>query len=206
MHRIDMASYPRREHFAYFKSMGYPYVGLTVTVDVTRFLARIKAAGDPFFLSFLWCAAGAANAVPALRQRIDGDGIIEFERCPTSHTVAKPDGTYAYCALDCDKPFEAFLPYAKEEQERALTGGIEEDAQDALSYFFVSTIPWVSYTALVQPTPSPADSNPRITWGRYFSQGEQALMPVSLLCHHALADGRHIADFYAALDKALEQF
>ena len=28
-------------------------------------------------------------------------------------------------------------------------------------------------------------------------------MPVSLLCHHALADGRHLAEFYAALEQTL---
>ena len=28
-HRIDLAAYPRRDHFAYFSAMAYPYVGLT---------------------------------------------------------------------------------------------------------------------------------------------------------------------------------
>lgn len=31
-------------------------------------------------------------------------------------------------------------------------------------------------------------------------------MPVSLLCHHALADGLHLAQFYRALEERLEGF
>ena len=69
--------------------------------------------------------------------------------------------------------------------------------------FFVSCVPWISYTSMVQPVPVPADSNPRITWGKYFQQGEQTVMPVTLLAHHALVDGIHIARFYEALDREI---
>ena len=32
---IDMASYPRRAHFDYFRSLQNPMLGVTVNVDVT---------------------------------------------------------------------------------------------------------------------------------------------------------------------------
>ena len=69
---------------------------------------------------------------------------------------------------------------------------IEEDPAEALDKFFISTLPWFSYTSLIQPVPSPADSNPRISWGRYFVQEGRTLLPVSVLCHHALVDGMHL--------------
>lgn len=200
-----MQAYARREHFGYFRAMAYPYVGMTRQTEVTDFVKRTKAAGCPFFLTFLWCAAKAANEVPELRERIEGEGITRFSACPTSHTVAKPDGTYCYCTLDCRSPLRDFLPYALKAQGLAMEeGGIEEDAADTLPLLFISTMPWLSYTALVQPVPNPADSNPRITWGKYERQGERLLMPVSILCHHALVDGLHIARFYESLDRALE--
>ena len=44
------------------------------------------------------------------------------------------------------------------------------------------------------------ESNPRITWGAFAPDAEGRLqMPVTLLVHHALADGSHIAKFYDAL-------
>lgn len=201
---LNMDTYPRRAHFDYFRSLAYPYAGLTVEVDITEFLSAVKAKGLPFFLSLCWCVGQAANSVPQLRQRILDGKIVEFDRCPTSHTVALPDGTYCYCTLEVGRPFFDYLPYAAAAQEAAKTqGSIEESAEEALSLFFVSTLPWVSYTGLVQPVPCPADSNPRITWGKYRAAEGRTLLPVSILCHHALVDGRHIAAFYDALTERL---
>ncbi len=201
---LDMDSYPRREHFAYFLAMGYPYVGATVNVDITDFLARIKAAGEPFFLSLLYEVAAAANAVPEFRQRILDGRIVEFASCRTSHTVMRENGAYAYCALDCALPKAEFLPYALTAQERAKAGGnIAEDPAQSLGLLFISCLPWLSYTALVQPVPSPADSNPRITWGKYFESEGRVLLPLSLLAHHALVDGKHLGEFHAALSARL---
>ena len=201
---IDMENYPRIQHFAYFRGLAYPYVGLTAEVDITLLMQRMERERIPFFLTVCYCAARAANAVPQLRQRIRGDKIIEFDRCMTSHTVALEDGTYCYCTLDSGMAFGDFLSYAARVQERASTArSLGESEEDAEACFFVSTLPWLTYTALVQPVPQPADSNPRITWGRYFTREQRTLLPVSLLCHHALVDGIHIAAFYRELDKQI---
>ena len=166
---LEMESYKRKGHFEYFNSMAYPYVGLTVDTDITGLLKTIRREGLPFFLTFCYCASRAANGVAEFRQRILDGKIIEFDRCQTSHTVALEDGTYCYCTLDSSMPFRNYIAYAKEEQEKAKRApSIQEEESEALDKFFISTLPWLSYTALVQPVPFPADSNPRITWGKYF--------------------------------------
>nr|WP_122011782.1 CatA-like O-acetyltransferase [Maliibacterium massiliense] len=203
---LSMDAYPRSKHFAYFKDMAQPYVGVTVQVDITGFYARVKKEGLPFFLSFLYLVSHAANAVPELRQRINGEGIIEYQRCPTSHTLALPDNTYCYCKLESDCTFEAFLTHAAQAQARARAQQSLEDTGDARALLFISTLPWLTYESLIQPVPAPADSNPRITWGRCHRQGDQVLMPVSILCHHALVDGRHIAQFYQHLQEEMLGF
>lgn len=203
---IDLEHYSRKRHFDYFKNMGYPYVGVTCNVDITNFILTLKAKVLPFFLSFLWYVAQAANAEPEFRQRIINDGIIEFKNCKTSHTVAKSDGTYCYCCLNCNLPYNKFIHYAQSKQNNAKShGDITENAEDSLSLLFISTVPWISYSSIVQPVPFPADSNPRITWGKYHEENGRVLLPVSILCHHALVDGRHIAKFYHNLDNLLQK-
>lgn len=202
---IDMASYERRSHFEYFKSLSFPYVGTTVNVDITDFLETVRRQKLPFFLSFCYCVSRAANRVPQFRQRIRGNSILEYSRCLTSHTVALEDGTYRYCTLDSGMEFSAYLPLAVKAQEEARqSDGISESSGEAENMFFLSTLPWLSYSALIQPVPIPADSNPRITWGKYQRQGERMELPVSVLCHHALVDGLHIASFYRFLDEELK--
>ena len=201
---IDMDAYPRKDHFAYFKGLAIPYVGLTVNVDITGLPQVMKAHGLPFFLTICCCVDRAANGVPEFRQRIVHDRIIEFDRCRASYTVALPDGTYCYCDLDCDLPLEDYIRYAAKAQEEAMQRhSIEETEEEALDKLFISTIPWVSFTALTHPAAIPADSNPRITWGKSFTQGDQVLLPVSVQCHHALVDGLHIARFYELLDEEI---
>ena len=203
---IDLERWPRREHFAYFSAMADPYVGVTAEVDITEFLSACRRAELPFFLSFLYCAGRAANAVPQLRQRVWEGRPVEFAACDTSHTVLRGDGTYSYCRLNCMRPFEEFLPTARRAQEEAKAHGDLDDGEDALSLLFISTLPWVDYTDLRQPVPTPADSNPRVTWGKYVTRGERTTMPVTLLVNHALVDGAHMGQFFAALEGEMDRF
>lgn len=201
---LEMESYKRKSHFEYFNSLSYPYVGMTVNVDITELLKRIKSEKWPFFLAFCYCVSTAANGIPEFRQRILNNKIIEFENCKTSHTVALEDETYCYCTLDSSVPFDEYIPYATRKQAEAKQNKMDrEDKEGELNKFFITTLPWVSYTTLIQPVPIPADSNPRISWGKYFIQEGKVLIPVSVLCHHALVDGIHIANFYKALDNQI---
>lgn len=200
---IPMDTYARKDHFAYFKQMGYPYVGITVNVEITEWLSAVKAYKLPFFHSFLYAVAAAANQIPQFRQRIKEDALIEYDYCLSSYTVALEDETYCYCTLDTQKPFEQFLAYAAKEQEKAAAQAAIDDGEDAGALFFISSLPWLSYSNIIQPVPVPADSNPRITWGRYFQMEQKMWIPVSLLCHHAIVDGVHLHHFYEQLTQEL---
>ena len=200
---IDMETYPRRDQFELFNSYAYPYMGLTVNVDITDFLRKVKEREVDFFLSFCWCVYRAANAVPEFKQRIKDGRIVEYPEALMSTTLSMPDGNYCYCDFDCKLPFDEYLPKAREAKRLAIERGEIEEYADVDASLFCSCVPWLSYTALVQPVPYPADSNPRITWGKYFEQNGRVLIPVSTLCNHALMDGRHLSEFYKALDKAL---
>ncbi len=197
-----MNTYPRRDHFAHFCAMAYPYVGVTVDADVTDLLALCREKGYSFYLMVLHAVALAADEVDEFRRRIDNEGIVEYDACPTSHTELKPDGTYAYCTLHHHMPLADYL--AKAEAARAAvreSGSIEEE-DDVQSMYFISTLPWLHYTQLVQPVACGEESNPRITWGKYQSDAAgRMMMPLSVLVHHALADGLHIAKFYEAFDR-----
>lgn len=202
--RIDLETYPRKAHYEYFKTMAYPYAGLTVPVDITAFHQKIKEGKRPFFLSLLYAASRAINQVPELRRRLDVEGIVEYDWCNTSHTVALEDGTYCYCELNSNMEYGAFIEYAVRRQEEAKQNRHFGDGENADSLLFVSSLPWVSYTALVQPVPSPADSNPRLTFGKFYVEAERVRIPVSILAHHALADGLHLGAFYQKLEEEME--
>ena len=201
MKYIDLETYPRRSHFEFFKSYAYPYVGVTAQVDVTNLIKAAKDRGGSTFLACLYAAAQAANSVPELRQRIMGEGIVEYAHCDTGHTVALPDHTFRNCRTDCRRTFDEFLVYGRERQEAAKKApGFVNSREDENGLIFVSCAPWISFTQVIQPVPIPADCNPRIVFGKYIRQGERVAMPLNLQANHALVDGYHMGLFYQAFE------
>ena len=213
---IDMASYPRREHFEYFMSMENPFITMTVQVDITDWLHRLKETGYPLFLCFQYAVTRAANRIPEFRQRIRDRGIVEYKFCNPSYTVALPDGTYRYCLVNADQPLEKYISEANRKQEKAIREEHLREEGDPQNLLFISCVPWVSYSSCTMPFPDPLFSIPNIVWGKYRTESvlrledgapvekDKITIPVTVLVHHALADGRHVAQFYSNLEEELE--
>ncbi len=201
---IDLEKDPRRKHLEYFSSLPYPYVGVTNHVDVTELVRFCKDRGYSFYLTFLHIAALAADGVPELRRRIRSGKVFEYSACPTSHTELLENGAYCYCTLHHQLPLEEYIPYAEAVRAQCRQNGSIEEDEDVESMYFISTLPWLHYTALIQPVAGGDESNPRITWGRFEADHRGRMqLPVSLLVHHGLADGIHIAAFYRNLEKEI---
>lgn len=203
---IDMNAYKRINHFNYFTSIANPHVGMTVDVDITDLRNFCKENNYSFYLTFMHVVALAANRVKEFRQRIFDGKIVEYDECGTSHTEDVGDGTYCYCTLYHNMSFDEYIGYAKKKQvECKELKSIEED-DDVEGLYFISTVPWIKYTSLVQPTDGNNDTNPRITWGKYEkNQNGRYMMPVTTLLHHALVDGKNIADFYHYLNEEMKK-
>ena len=216
---LDMSKYPRLDHFNHFLGMDHPCVSVTVQVDITDFVPKLKAAGYPFFLSFQYAAVRAANRIPEFRQRIHNGVILEYDFCNPSYTVAVPDGTYRYCLVNANQPFAQYLEEGRIKQAAALESEhLEEEGGDVLSLLFTSSVPWLNYTEAMMPYPDNHFSIPNICWGSYKAEKYLCLedgkvtekvkisIPVTLLVNHALIDGRHIGQFYQNLEEELNNF
>ncbi len=201
---IDMDTFPRRAHFEHFSAMANPSVGFTVNLDITAFKKEVKEKGLPFFHTLIYRAVWAMNSVPQIRQRIRDGKIVEYDFCEASYTLALPDETYCYCHLRFDMPFEEFVPYAEGVKRSCLENPSLDDGDDPEGYFFISSVPWISFTSAVQPMDVPADSNPRLLFGKYFEENGKLLIPVCILCHHALTDGLHLSKFYMEFQRLLD--
>ena len=200
-HWIDMERDPRRAHFEYFRSLPMNQVGVTVNVDVTDLRGFCGETGASFYLAFMHCAALAADGVPELRRRIRDGGVVEYDACGTSHVELREDGTYGYCTLYHDRPFREYIAHAEAERARCREAASIEEDDDVEGLYFITSLPWLKYTQLTQPTAGGDESNPRISWGRYGADfRDRLMMPVTLLVHHALVDGLQLARFYHNLD------
>lgn len=201
MHPLNMETYPRKEHFQHFLSMQNPFLGITVEMDVTELHRLCKARNRSFFLAFLHLAALSFQEIPEFRQRIHGNSIVEYSSVGTSHTEMGRNGVYCYCSLLHDLPWDQYWPYAEAERIKCLERGSIEESSNADAEIFVTCLPWLHYTQLFEPT-DPRVSNPSIAWGKYEEDFRHRLvMPVTVYAHHALVDGRHMADLFSRIEQ-----
>ena len=216
---IDMTKYPRLDHFRHFLTMQQPCVSITVQVDITDWLSRLKASGCPFFLSFQYAVVRAANRIPEFRQRIVDDKIVEYDYCNPSYIVSLPDDTYRYCNVNVNQPFAQYLEESRVKQDAALhSEHLEEEKGDVLGLLFISCVPWFNYTEAMMPYPGGSFSNPSFCWGGYRTEKYLALedgrvtekvktsIPVTLFFNHALIDGIHAGRFFDNLGDELNNF
>jgi chloramphenicol O-acetyltransferase type A len=205
MRRIDMESWPRREHFEFFKAWDYPHWNITANVEVTAFYPAVKRRGISFNVATVYVLTRAANTIPEFRQRIWTEGVVEHEIAHPATTILGTDDLFGFCVLDYTKDFSVFAAEAAEriamvKECPTLTGDLRRD-----DFFYLTAIPWVSFTGFMHPidlkSPDPV---PRFAWGKVFEDGDLLKMPLSAQAHHALVDGLHAGRFYAQVQEYLD--
>ena len=203
---IDLSTWPRREHFHYYRNQLPCGYSVTVQLDVTRFRAMLERKGLKFYPSFIWCVSHTILSHPAFRMGVDSEGQPgTYDRMHPNYTVFhEDDHTFSDLWTEHNESFPVFYQaFLSDVATYGTRHGMKARAGQPANFYCISCVPWLSYTALTQPTPTPADSNPRITWGRWHRQEGRTLLPMTLLANHALVDGIHIARFYENLDREL---
>ena len=208
---LDIATWNRREHFAFFMGMDEPFHGLIVNVDCTAAYAACKRQGHSFFMTYLHKILSAINATPALRLRLQARGdtfeVVRFAAIHASATIARSDHTFGFCEIEFNPDFEPFCKRAKPEIERVKQGtglGWQNAAQrDDVVHF--SILPNVSFTGLTHARQhGTQDSATKITVGKFFVEHGRMKLPLAIFAHHALADGHDVGLFLQTLQALLE--
>ncbi len=208
MQRIDPTRWPRRHIYEWYRGMDLPHLSATVEVDVTAMFQATKARGGSLFAAMLLRLARAANTVPELRQRIrvdDGEYVVEHERCDPAFTVAAPDGLFNFATADVTLDEPAFHRLVGEvSAQQGVDAAIVPFESFRDDVLFLSCLPWLRFTQISHPVRTRVpDTIPRIAWGRIVSEGGRRVAPVNLQAHHALVDGGHLGQFFAALEAEL---
>lgn len=197
MKTIDLDTWKRRDHYNLYKNFEYPYLNITANVNIDNLYSWSKKNKLSLFSCIAYLTTRAANQIPELRLRIRGDQVVEHPVVHPSFTVLTDDETFGFATIDYSSDLTQFT--------KNVIAGIEATKKDPSIHdepgrddmIFLTTMTWVSFTQISHPLPlNPPDSFPRITWGKYFEQGNQRLMPLSLLANHALVDGLHVGKFF----------
>ena len=95
-HKLELDTWNRKEHFAFFKQMEEPFFGVTARIECTQAYAKAKELGVSFFTYYLHKTLLAVNAVENFRYRIIDDEVFVFDRIDASATILRDDKTFGF--------------------------------------------------------------------------------------------------------------
>ena len=201
---IEIEKWERREHYRFFRGMDCPQFNICAHLDLTAFDHFRRERNLPFFSSLLYLSARAANEIKEFRYRIRGEKVIEHETVSPAITVLGKGDIFGYCTIEYDREAGGFIQTAGEAIARAKENPTiaEDPNRDDVIYY--TSIPWISFTSISHPISLPADSIPRLSWGKYFPSGDRILLPYSVQVHHGLADGLHVGEHFTLLQDLLD--
>ena len=204
---VDLASWPRRPHYEFFRAFEQPFWNVCFDVDVTRLVECCRAPGGPsLFLSSLHLSLSAINAVENLRYRLRDGAVVEHDVVHGGSTVLRPDQTFAFAYFDYHPSFPVFQAAGREVLAAVKEGPPRleprPERDDMIHY---SVLPWLSFSSFTHARRDEGgDSVPRVVLGRFTQKEGRERMPVSIEVHHALVDGLHVGRFAELLQSLLD--
>ena len=202
--KIDYAAWPRRPYFEHYHRDVPCWYSMTVDVDISALLPRLRGSGLRFYPSVIHGISRMVNADPALRMAMDETGAIGvYDRVDPTYTIFhKDDETFSVLWTAYQPDLRAFCQ--DWEADRARYGDIHpfeaRPPEAGQGLFNISAVPWASFRSLHLELPEANDYLlPIFTLGRYRKENGRTLLPLAMQVHHGVTDGFHVGRFFNRL-------
>lgn len=202
---IDINTWHRKNHFAFYKDFSDPCFNLCCQVEVTRIVAYAKQHKLSLFLVLLYLSNKATMQIQAFKIRLDAhNNPVMVDQINPSATVLTADDSFNFCYFKNQPTLTTFIEQATLAREQALKQPALSNISQDKDQIYYSVIPWLEFTSFKHATTKGFSDIPKIVFGKitprkvHVDQEEKLMMPVSVELHHALADGIDIAKYIQA--------
>jgi chloramphenicol O-acetyltransferase type A len=203
-HELDIASWPRRSAYEFFRDYDDPFFNFTANLDVTTLYRFCKQNDLSFALAALYYSLAAANRIREFRIRLMDGRLVEFDHVDATQTILNDDETFsfAYFPLKPDVfEFNVSGRSAMEKYKALKTFDVESNRVDLIYY---SVIPWVSFTSFKHASRlDRTQTVPRIVFGKIFDEGAVKKIPLSVEANHTIMDGIHVGKLFNGMQEMI---
>lgn len=208
---IDLNSWKRKEHFEFFYRADHPQYNICANIDLTRFLASCRENRLPLYYALIYAVTDVANCCENFRYRIrENKQVVLHDRVHPSFTEMSRDSEddlFKLLTVEVNGSMADFIQSARETSARQTVYFNLQPFAGRDDFLYITCIPWISFTHMSHTiTLNRNDSVPRISWGKYFQEGEKVLLPFSVQVHHGLVDGFHVGEYFQKLQEYLNSF
>lgn len=205
---IAIDSWKRKEHYQFFKDYQEPFFGVTANIDCTKAYQYAKDNNLSFFIYYMFQSLVAVNAIEEFRYRIEDDKVVCYDKIHCSTTALNANNMFAFAFMPYTDRFKDF--YTQSQKEIAYIKSISNmnvnensSRKDVIHY---STVPWISFTAITHERNfAVPDSIPKLTFGKYFKDGDRLMLPLHINVHHGLMDGYHVGQYFEIFQRLLNE-
>jgi chloramphenicol O-acetyltransferase type A len=197
-HYIDLENWERREHFEYYRNQLKCSYNLTVQLDVTNLLKKVKQHQLKFYPCMIYCISKIVNETQEFKMAVDSEGKLGYYDVihPNYTIFHEDDKTFSDVWTEYSVDFKTFYQRITDEIKFYKDKkGIKVKANQPQNFFCISCVPWLSYTNFstsVMEVEQPS-LFPIITFGKFMEVDDCWKMPFTVNIAHAVADGYHTA-------------
>lgn len=203
---LDLAAWPRRDTFEFFRSFDKPYFNVCVRLDVTALVALKPRLPGGLMLAYHHLVMRLANEIEPFRYRVDGDRVRVLDTVHASAAVLRQDDSIGFAYLDYHPDPVVFARQAAPVVAAVTRGDVPFDpGLDQSAHLHFTTLPWLDFSSFSHARNwGREDSIPKFAFGRLQREGDRWRMALSVEVHHALMDGLHVGRLVLALEERLQ--
>lgn len=207
---IDPASWPRREHFAYYRDTLPCGYSLTCPLDVTALLDFAHKNRLRFYGCLIYAVSRTVNDMDEMKLMLSPQGMPGiWETVHPNFTVFhRDDHTFSDLWCEYDRDFSSFYRnFSDAVEQYGHNHGVKARPGQPANFFCVSCAPWLDFTGFATFSAGGTPNLfPIVTCGRYTRRDGRYAMSVALTISHAAADGYHAGQFFQRLQENCRAF
>lgn len=207
--KIDPETWPRREHYRYYRERLKCGYSLTARLDVTEALGFARRRGRRFYGCMLYAAAKTVNEMPEMKLMTAPDGTPGvWDAVHVNFTVFhEDDKTFSDLWTEYRPDFETFYrEFCRVVETFGASHGVKGRPGQPPNFFCVSCVPWLDYAGFTTHSVGEPALFPIVTYGKYTEERGRYTLPATLTISHAAADGYHSSLFFQNFQENLRRF
>ncbi len=129
-----------------------------------------------FYYAMIYAATKPGNEIVNFRYRIRENGIVLHDKLHPSFTDLNDneDDLFKFVTVDMRDDLFEFVKHAEEKSRTQQDYFNFPDMAGRDDLIYITCIPWISFTHLSHTISlNRDDAAPRISWGKYFSEGNK---------------------------------
>lgn len=193
-------NYYRKEIFERFRAYRDPFYSISFKLEFSRLKAFLDARGWKTYLNLCYFFTRAMAPLEDFRYGLLDGEIVLHDSIHLGLTVPAAGGLFGFASFDYQPDAERFnaeavMPSPDEPPALGDTNGRQQ--------VFFTAIPGIPFQTFTHATDDPADSSPRVAFGKPYEEAGELWVPVGIQVNHSFVDGRALGELY---ERAVESF